>query len=135
LLRLVSLKSELFLITDIQDYRFEQGEETFLPVPGAQNSKILSVSDIIVSDEAGGYWMVRHQGKYESQVIHTSDSSLFKADENSYPVLQSLGEVVDLEVRDSVLYITGMDKVSMFDLTAIHPERPGSTADQDNRPL
>ncbi len=119
LFRLIPMDSELYLITNNQVYHYETGEETFLPLEKDNKARILSVSDIIIPDESEGYWMVRHQGKYMSQVIHTRASSAFESDHRNYPILQNLGEVINLNIRDSVLFLTGMDKISLFDLSVL----------------
>ena len=119
LFRLIPMDRELYLITEEQVYRYEEGEETFLPLEKDNKARILSVSDIIIPDESDGYWMVRHQGKYKSRVMHTNASAAFEEDHRSYPVLQNLGEVIDLNTRDSILFLTGLNKVSLFDLTVL----------------
>ncbi|MFH0756458.1 MAG: adenylate/guanylate cyclase domain-containing protein [Bacteroidota bacterium] len=119
LFRLIPMDRELYLITDNQVYRYETGEETFLPLDKDNKAKILTVSDIIIPDASEGYWMVRHQGKYMSGVRHAKASAAFEEDQRSYPVLQNLGEIINLNIRDSILFLTGPDKVSLFDLSLL----------------
>jgi adenylate cyclase len=121
LFRLIPMDGELYLMTDVQVYQFEESEETFLPLSNDHKARIMSASDIIIPDETGGYWMVRNQGKYKSQVIQTNENLDPDQDSKTYPILQYLGEIIDLDIRDSVLYLTGMDQVTMFDLKTIEP--------------
>ncbi|MCK4746610.1 MAG: hypothetical protein KAT15_06235, partial [Bacteroidales bacterium] len=119
LFRLIPIDQELYLITDHQVYQYDENEKTFLPLEKDHQARILSASDIIIRDESEGYWMVNHHGKYRSRVTHTRASAAFEEETRSYPILQTLGEIVGLNIWDSVLYLTGVDKVSLFDLAAM----------------
>jgi adenylate cyclase len=121
LYRLFPMDGELYLVTESQVYSYEESEETFLPVSGDHKSRILSSADIIIPDSSGGYWMVRHHGKYQSLLTHADRSGAFEENGGPFPVLQDLGEIIDLNIRDSILYLTGISKVSLFDLTALSP--------------
>jgi len=120
LFRLIPMDRELYLITDHQVYQYDGSEETFLPLARNHKARILSASDIVIPDESEGYWMVHHLGKYRSHVTHTRESEGPEEDGRSFPILQNLGEIIGLNIKDSVLYLTGMDKVSLFDLASLN---------------
>jgi len=117
--RLVRVNGKMYLITNIRVYRYVESEETFLPVERDHKNRMLSSSDIIIPDENEGYWMVHPRGKYKSDVLHQKVGSNKEADGSSYPVLQNLGEIVDMNIRDSMLYLTGMDKIMFFNLALL----------------
>jgi len=119
LLRLLPMEDDLYLISDRQVYLYDPGEETFLPLEEDHKARLLSDYDLMIPDGAQGYWMVRHHGKYSSGVSHTKASDGFEEDDTHYPVLQNLGEIVDLNVLDSIIYVTGRDKISLFNLRNI----------------
>jgi adenylate cyclase len=119
LFALIPMESQLYLISNVQVYQYEKGEQTFLPLEEDHWARMLTLFDLIVPDEAGGFWRVSHNGKYRSRVSHTSGSSGFREDESYYPVLQDLGEIIDMNIRDSVLCLTGWDNISLFDLRMI----------------
>ncbi|MCP4310969.1 MAG: hypothetical protein GY790_06875 [Bacteroidetes bacterium] len=123
--KLVTIDRQLYLITDIQVYRYEESEETFLPVEKDHKARILSVSDIIIPDENGGHWMVLHQGKYRSSVLHETAGDETDVESRSYPALQNLGEIIGLNIRDSVLCLTGMDKVVLFNTGVLDRPKVG----------
>jgi len=116
LYKLVTTDRQLYLITDIQVYRYEENEETFLPLEKDHKARLLSASDIIIPDENSGHWTVHHQGKYKSYVVHQLAGGEAGSESRSYPILQNLGEIIDINIRDSVLFLTGESKVMMFDL-------------------
>ena len=90
LLNLTPLYGELYLVTNLQVYRFEESEETFMPLDEDHEAMILSHSRTGI--ETG-----------------------------PYPILQHLGDIIDLNMRDSVLYLTGKDKVAKFEPKVLNP--------------
>ncbi len=118
LLKLFTLDNQLYLISDIRAYRYEHSEETFLPVENDQQAKILRTSSLIIPDNNRGYW--RMENKYKTRVIHQEAEGRGEAESLSYPVLQNLGEIIDLNIRDSVLFLTGLDKVLLFKLRLLN---------------
>jgi len=116
LFRLVPLGRELYLVGNNQVYIYEKGEETFLPLPWDQKARILSGSDVILAGRQGEYWIVQHDGKYRSRVILATDIDEPSEDQLSFPVLQNIGEILNLAVKDSLLLITGRNKISFFDV-------------------
>ncbi len=121
--KLVTVDNQLYLITDVGVYRFDESEALFLPVENEQKAGILLASDIVVTDENSGHWVVRHQGPYKTEILHTKAGKKENTEELSYPVLQNLGQIVELNLRDSVLYLTGMDKILLFNLRLLPPEK------------
>jgi len=80
--KFTSTERELLLIGINKVYRYEEDENTFLP---------MSDPDIEPENEL-----------------------------DAYPVLNELGEIIDLDFRDSVLVITGESRVSLFDLRKLN---------------
>ena len=118
---LVSMDGFLYLITDTQVYRYDESEETFLPLEKDNKARMLTDSDIVIPDESEGYWIVRHQGKYRSRIVRVRETFDPAEADDLYPILQHLGEIIDINISDSVLYLTGINKVAMFYLRAIKP--------------
>ena len=116
LFRLIRVDRELYLVGINRVYRYVEDEETFLPLPWDHKAEILSGSDVFFSDNTGDYWIVQYNGKYHSKVINTNTLERFTHETKSFPVLQNLGEIIDLAIMDSVLLITGKDKVSLLNL-------------------
>ncbi len=138
--KLVKADGQLYLITNIQVYRYDENEETFLPVEKDHQATLLSASDIIIPDENGGHWTVRHLGEYNSRVLHQLPWGEAETASLAYPVLQNLGEIVSINIRDSVLFLTGKEKLMMFDLRLLNqtkisfaPRIEAETAPQLNR--
>jgi adenylate cyclase len=125
LLRLLPADNKLYLITDQQVFQYSDEEESFLPLEKDHEARMLTVSDIMIPDGREGYWEVRHHGKYMSRVLHTRSSAADKEEPEVCPVLQNLGEVIDLNLSDSILYLTGNDKITIFDLTIMDRDNPG----------
>lgn len=140
--KLVNVDEQLYLITSVQVYRYEENEESFLPVEKDHHARLLSASDIIIPDENGGHWTVRHQGEYNSRVLHQLPWSEAETENLAYPVLQNLGEIVSINIRDSVLFLTGEEKLIMFDLHLLNhatasfaPRIEAVNAPQQNRSI
>jgi class 3 adenylate cyclase len=55
-------------------------------------------------------------------VLYTSNLDEASATNITFPLLQNLGEVIDMAYADSILYLTGKDKVSRFDLNSLNDE-------------
>ena len=121
--KLVTVDNQLYLITDTRVYRFDENEDKFNPVEKQLQASILWASDIIISGENSGHWMVRHQGKYKSDILHLEAGKTEDPESLSYPILQNLGHIIDLNIRDSMLYLTGMDKILLFNLRLLPHEK------------
>jgi adenylate cyclase len=119
LYKLITVEQDLYLVTDQHVYRYEDMGDRFVFLTDEHRTTMLSSSDIALPDEDSGLWMVRHLGKYDSRVTHSRFLSDQDMGEWYYPVLQDLGEIISLDLRDSVLYLTGMDKIVLFDLSVL----------------
>ena len=124
LLKLLVIDGQMYLLTDQRAYRYEKSEETFLPVEEDHKAKILTESDLIISDKNGGLWVVSQKGKHKAEVIHQGRFGTKEAVSQSYPVLQNIGEIIDLNIRDSVLCLTGVDKIILLKLGSLKPSKP-----------
>ena len=120
LFKLVPLDRELYLVGNNHVYIYDKNEETFLSLPPDRKAERLSGSDVILPGKSGEYWIVQHDGKYSSQVIYTKNLDELSEDHISFPVLQNLGEIINLAFRDSKLFITGKDKIALFDVPELH---------------
>ncbi len=116
LLKLSVIDGQMYLLTDQRAYRYEKSEETFLPVEEDQKAKILTESELIISDKNGGLWMLSQKGKYKTDVIYQEHAGTKETVSHSYPVLQNIGKIINLNIRDSVLYLTGVDKIILLKL-------------------
>ncbi len=116
LFRLMNLDGHLYLAGGNRVYRYEVSEETFIPLPTDRMAEVLERSMIVEEGNSGSYWMVEQEGKYRSRVIHAKALKQPDSDHILFPVLQHLGEIIRLEVIDSILFITGKQEISVFDL-------------------
>ncbi len=114
--RLDALDGELYLVGDTHVYVYEKGEDAFLPMPWDKKAEILSGSEMILPGNEGDYWILKNNGKYSSRIIQTRKLDELEEDYSTFPVLQNLGEIINLSARDSLLFITGKDKICLFDL-------------------
>ncbi|MFO7934132.1 MAG: adenylate/guanylate cyclase domain-containing protein [Bacteroidales bacterium] len=113
---LKSLEGELYLLGEQAVYLYDRNEEMFLSCAGHPKAVIIAASDLISPAGNGDYWIVRNDSKFRSRIMKITSPEKFPEQQNLYPVLQDLGEVINLNVRDSAVYITGRDKVVLFDL-------------------
>jgi hypothetical protein len=113
--RFIKVDGELCLLGTTRVFRFDRQEETFLPVPQGALTEILIRSDDLL-EENGRYWIKQAEGKYRSSVFSTTSLESRPSEYEIYPVLGQLGEILDLHIRDSVLYLTGKDRLSVYDL-------------------
>ena len=116
LYKLLLIDKQLLLFSSQQVYRYEENEETFQALPINQRTNLLSGSDIILPLSDGSFWILQNNGDFLSRVLHTSDLNESTTTYFGIPVLQNLGEVIDMAFADSVLYLTGKDKIALFDL-------------------
>jgi class 3 adenylate cyclase len=113
---LKTLEGELYLLGEQAVYQYDRNEEVFLSYEGHPKARIIATSDVICPGGNVDYWIVRNDSKYRSRIMKITDPEKFPGQHGLYPVLQDLGEVINLNVRDSVVYITGRDKVVFFDM-------------------
>ncbi|MGW8315905.1 MAG: adenylate/guanylate cyclase domain-containing protein [Bacteroidales bacterium] len=117
ILRLIPLEEELFLVSNDQTYLFDTTANTFIPAASGRKTDVIAHADDMVADRNGSVWQVRHQGKYRSEVSLFTDWHEENPEETPFPVLGSLGEILRLSFHDSLLYITGKDKIAFLDLS------------------
>jgi class 3 adenylate cyclase len=68
------------------------------------------------------YWILQNGNNYLSRVLYANNLDEPASTSTAFPVLQNLGEVIDMAFADSVLYLTGKDQISMFDLHCMKSE-------------
>jgi len=116
LYKLLQVENDLLLVSSKRVYRYDTSEETFQPLPANHRSKLLTESDLILPATGGNFWILQNNGNYFSRVLYTGELNEPAVNFATFPVLQSLGEIIDMAFVDSVLYLTGKDKISLFDL-------------------
>ncbi len=116
LFRLLALNGHLYLVGNAQVFRYEAAEDTFIPLPSGRITEVLARCTGIEMDPSGTYWLVEQDGKIRSRVIQTASLEAPDSDHVLFPVLQHVGEIIGLEVIDSMLFISGRHQLSMFDL-------------------
>jgi len=116
LYKLLKVEQDLLLVGSRQVYRYDKNEEIFQPLPEGHMSELLSRSDMILPATMGNFWILQNSSDYISRLLYTSNLDESTATYAAFPVLPYLGEVVDMAFADSVLFVTGKDKISLFDL-------------------
>jgi class 3 adenylate cyclase len=76
----------------------------------------LSGSQSILRADNQGYWILQNNSDPLSRVFYSASLKEPSAAFQAFPVLQNLGVVIDMAFADSVLVLTGKDRVSLFDL-------------------
>lgn len=120
--KLLQVEKDLLLVSNQRVFRFDENEETFQPLPSNLRSKLLSESDMILPGSENSFWILQNRGDYLSRVLYTSTLEEPTEAHAAFPVLQNLGEVIDLAFVDSVLFLTGKDKISLFDMRHLRSE-------------
>jgi len=125
LYKLIQVEQDLILVSNQQVYRYDVSEEIFQPLPSNQRSSLLSESDMILPANDGKFWILQNGDRYLSRVLYANTLDEAASTFTAYPVLSHLGEVIDMAFADSILYLTGKDKISLFDLGCLkaEPER------------
>jgi len=116
LYKLMTLNGDLFLISNRQVYRFDGNEEIFQPLSSGAENSLLSASQSILPEGNQGYWILQENNDLPSRVFYSTSLKDPVDAYQAFPVLQNLGVVIDIAFSDSVLVLTGKDKVSLFDL-------------------
>ncbi|MDF1573656.1 MAG: adenylate/guanylate cyclase domain-containing protein [Bacteroidales bacterium] len=119
LYKLVQVEEALFLVSSQQVYSYDSNEETFQPLPANHRSRLLAESDMILPATGGNFWILQNNADYLSPVLYTGDLDAPVSSFAAFPVMQLLGEVMDMAYEDSVLFLTGKDKISLFDLHSL----------------
>jgi class 3 adenylate cyclase len=119
LYRLIPMTDELLLVGSEKVYRYDKNENTFLPLPSGPKNRFVAYSDALIPEPSGSAWVVEHEGKYRSKVSHVSHLELSPEKHVTFPILQNIGEIINLNIHDSILYITGRDKISVLNLRTL----------------
>lgn len=122
LYKLIVVEEDLLLVGSRQVYRYDREEEIFQPLAANHKSRLISESDLILPASDGKFWILQNSGDYLSRVLYTANLDEASATISAFPVLQNLGEVIDMAYTDSILYLTGKDKISRFDLNCLMDE-------------
>ena len=122
LYRLLEVEQDLLLVSSEQVYRYERHEEIFQPLATNNRSELLRESDMILAASDGKYWILQNSGDYLSRLLYMDSLDESAGTGTAIPVLQNLGEVIDMAYADSVLYLFGKDKTSLFDLRRLQSE-------------
>jgi adenylate cyclase len=120
--KLLQVEKDLLLVSSQQVYRYEGNKEIFQPLPENHRSQLLSRSDIILPASSGNFWILQKNGDYRSRVLYTNNLDEPTTTFAAFPVLPFLGEVVDMAYADSILFLTGKDKISLFDMHSLKAE-------------
>jgi len=120
LYKLLKVGEDLLLVGSQQVYRYDKIEETFQPMPSDHRSELFAESDMILPATGGNFWILQNNGDYLSRVLYTDDLNKPETGFNAFPVMQTLGEIIDMAFVDSVLILTGKDKISFFDLHCLN---------------
>jgi class 3 adenylate cyclase len=127
LYRLMKVGQNLFLIGSQRIYRYDRNEEIFHPLPESYRSELFSKSDIIHPAGNGKFWILQKSDDYLSRVLYKSNLDEPIATNAAFPVLQNLGVVLDLAYSDSVLILTGKERIAFFDLRKLEG-KPGKVS-------
>jgi adenylate cyclase len=122
LYKLMTVEHDLLLVGSQQVYRYDENAETFQPLPANHRSKLLSESDMIIPGSNGYFWILQNHSDYVSRVLVSHNLDEPGETYAAIPVLQNLGDVIDMAFIDSVLFLTGKDKISLFDLRSLKSE-------------
>lgn len=127
LYRLLKVEQNLYLIGSQQVYQYDKNEEIFHPLALNHRAELYLKSDRILSAGKGNFWILQKGDDYPSRVLYINSSEEAVATNTAYPVLQHIGEVLDITYSDSVLFLTGKEKIALFDLRKLK-EKPGTVS-------
>lgn len=116
---LFALEGQLFLQSDKGIYRYEQGEETFLPLEDGERARLLQNSRIFLADDKDGHWMLQDQGKFNSLLVRFKSADKITFESRTYPVLKNLGEIINLHYSNNILFLTGKERLIRLDLSLL----------------
>jgi adenylate cyclase len=122
LYKLLQVDQELLLVGSRQVFRYVREEDTFQPLPSDHRSQLFVESDMILKGTDGYFWILQNSGDYHSRVLYTNNLDESTASYAAFPALQNLGEIINIAFADSVLFLTGKDKISLFDLRCLKYE-------------
>jgi adenylate cyclase len=124
LYRIIRVEQDLLLLSNRQVFQYDRNEHSFQPLPANHHSELINESDMILPGSDEHFWILQNSGDYLSKVLYTNNLDESSATYSAFPVLQNLGEVIDMAFADSILYLTGKDKISIFDLRSLQND-PG----------
>jgi len=117
--RLIALEGKLYLQGNSRLYAYDGESRVFKPAPEDPAAGILSTADILFPIGPGQYLVVQNESRYRSRILNIRNIRESSEMEMVFPVLQQLGEIVGLHMKDSVVYLTGKDRIALFDLREI----------------
>jgi len=117
--RLIALEGKLYLQGSSRVYAYDGERRVFKPAPEDPAAGILSAADMLFPIGPCQYWVVKNESRYRSRVLNLSNIRESSEMEMIFPILQQLGEIVGLHMKDSVVYLTGRDRITLFDLREI----------------
>jgi len=135
LIRMFNLENELLLVGSQQVYRYDEAENTFHPIPQNRLTKLMIESELIIPGLQNEYWILKDHGTDGSRVVHTLDLDETGTQRAFFPILQDLGEIVKLHFQDNILYVTGKDKISFFDLSSLQASSVTDLVQIDQTPV
>jgi class 3 adenylate cyclase len=119
LFRMFKLENELLLVGSQQVYRYDEAENSFHPLTQYRLTELMTGSELIIPGSQKEYWVLKDHGTDGSRFVHANNLDESETEQVSFPVLQDLGEIVTLHFLDSILYVTGKDKISFFDIRSL----------------
>jgi len=122
LYRLLQVDQDLLLVSSTKVYRYNRDEDTFQPLQSNHRTELLARSDKILQGSNGYFWILQNGGDYQSRVLYTDNLDEPTSSYAAFPVLQNLGEIIDMDFTDSILFLAGKDKLSLFDLRSLSSE-------------
>jgi len=121
--RLNQVNRKLYLVGSHQVNVFDQDEESFIPLESTHAIQLLTESEVIAPVNSGEYWVVQSDVNQNSNLLHLTGWEQQIDNQTLLPILQNLGEIINLAFRDSLLYITGKHSISLFDLRVLKENR------------
>jgi adenylate cyclase len=122
LYRLLQFEQDLLLVSSNKVYRYDWNEDTFHPLPVNHKTELLARSEKILPGSNNYYWILQNSGDIQSRILYTNNLDDPNATYAAFPVLKNLGEIVDMAFADSILYLAGKDKISLFDQRNLRSE-------------
>lgn len=122
LYRLLQVDQDLLLVSSSKVYRYDRNEDTFQPMPVNHRTELLARSEKIIPGSDGYSWILQNGGNFPSRVMYTDNLDEPTASYAAFPVLQNLGEIIDMSFTDSILFLAGKNKISLFDLSSLSRE-------------
>lgn len=116
--RLADLDGTLYLVGRNLVYRFEDSHEIFQPLTSSGIKKVLTRSAIIVPVSDDKFWVVQKGDFYDSGIILKTVRDGTSSTQTMIPVLQHYGNIINLDLIDNIMYITGNHQISLFNLHA-----------------